>query len=498
MLEELRTWTKKTMSDFLRATMEPSVIEQITCYILNIDDPTEARKELEQTLGLDYELDNHSQSSLLLRNHKCNFIDSYLEKRFAKKPAKKSKPVKIGFSKKNIEKIVNELNGPAFNEQKLCYCMAREHELVGNCLACGKIVCALEGRGICLFCGHNVVAKGQVPASLPDKSTLIQAIKHKDKLIDYDRNAEERLAVIDDQNDWFDIANNTWLSAEDREKANQMALEQQIRNEEAKKLISFSVNFNDGKVDVDVGAKKFIEKNRKDNDEAAQKFFSKAAQVIHPNKDLTDNSKKIYDAIMQNLPPPCQKLPAKERVLKVVQNEDPFMALEPEVVSVPKFEPFVFSEKDDKRMCLTMHQPWASLLILGYKRFEGREWSTDFRGPLWIHAGGKKVSAEEIQAVENQCKQFYEKTNKKKPDFPSVYPTGVLLGRVELVDVLSSEQYKKSIPDDEREESDSKFLFVVKNPQKLLIPIRMDGSKKLYPIDFNTWDGAKYGLRRVC
>lgn len=37
-------------------------------------------------------------------------------------------------------------------------------------------------------------------------------------------------------------------------------------------------------------------------------------------------------------------------------------------------------------MCLSMHQPWASLLVLGFKRFEGREWTSKYRGPLWIHA----------------------------------------------------------------------------------------------------------------
>ena len=49
-----------------------------------------------------------------------------------------------------------------------------------------------------------------------------------------------------------------------------------------------------------------------------------------------------------------------------------------------------FSVDDDKGMCLSMHQPWASLVILGFKRFEGREWTSDYRGPLWIHSTSKK------------------------------------------------------------------------------------------------------------
>lgn len=35
---------------------------------------------------------------------------------------------------------------------------------------------------------------------------------------------------------------------------------------------------------------------------------------------------------------------------------------------------------------LTLTQPWATLVATGDKRFETRSWSTDYRGPLAIHA----------------------------------------------------------------------------------------------------------------
>ncbi len=34
---------------------------------------------------------------------------------------------------------------------------------------------------------------------------------------------------------------------------------------------------------------------------------------------------------------------------------------------------------------LSLHQPWATLLLLGAKRYETRSWRTDYRGPLLIH-----------------------------------------------------------------------------------------------------------------
>lgn len=40
--------------------------------------------------------------------------------------------------------------------------------------------------------------------------------------------------------------------------------------------------------------------------------------------------------------------------------------------------------------CLTLHQPYATLLGLSVKRIETRSWSTRYRGPLAIHAGKRK------------------------------------------------------------------------------------------------------------
>lgn len=39
--------------------------------------------------------------------------------------------------------------------------------------------------------------------------------------------------------------------------------------------------------------------------------------------------------------------------------------------------------------CLTIRQPWATLVALGEKEFETRSWSTGYRGELAIHAGQK-------------------------------------------------------------------------------------------------------------
>lgn len=44
---------------------------------------------------------------------------------------------------------------------------------------------------------------------------------------------------------------------------------------------------------------------------------------------------------------------------------------------------------------LTIRQPWASLIAAGVKTIETRSWSTEYRGPLAIHAGKAKPERSE-------------------------------------------------------------------------------------------------------
>lgn len=43
-----------------------------------------------------------------------------------------------------------------------------------------------------------------------------------------------------------------------------------------------------------------------------------------------------------------------------------------------------------------MHQPWASLLVHGIKRIEGRDWPTEHRGTLWVHATAQAPEPDDI------------------------------------------------------------------------------------------------------
>lgn len=405
---------------------------------------------------------------------------------------------KLSADKNTLKKLEKEVSGPIFGGRKLCNCMAVEHDLVGNCLACGKIVCAVEGRGSCLFCGHTVLPKGMHPDTLPDERNFIDAVSHKQKLLEYEQTSEQRLRLIDDQTDWYEVAANPWLSNEAREEAKNLADSQVKQIDEAAKIIKVSVDFDRGQANMKIGDKEKINRIKLEQKEKAITFVSTAAKRMQPNMELSGRAKQAYDFIIGKLSEiKCKpNLNYSEPKFNVVQNENPLNELNSSGVVPRKYEKKHFKEMDDKRNCLSMHQPWASLLIEGFKRYEGRNWPTDQRGPLWIHAAQRIPTPEEISAVESQCAEMYTNVT-ERPDMPERYPTGVLLGRIELVDCLNDEEYHSKIPDEFREPSECKYHFVVKNPEKLIVPIRMTGGKKIFKLEHDLWDGAKRGLRRV-
>lgn len=57
---------------------------------------------------------------------------------------------------------------------------------------------------------------GQPDAAAAAADAQAQAVAFKDRLVEYDRHAQQRTTVIDDQSDFFEIETNAWLSEEVR------------------------------------------------------------------------------------------------------------------------------------------------------------------------------------------------------------------------------------------------------------------------------------------
>lgn len=146
-----------------------------------------------------------------------------------------------------------------------------------------------------------------------------------------------------------------------------------------------------------------------------------------------------------------------------------------------------------------MHQPWASLLVYGIKRIEGRSWPAPIRGRLWIHAASKIPEPETIKAMEDFYREIYAVDGITDLKFPEHYPVSRLLGCVEVVGCVTCEELVNwdQIPEGVRLEGQTKFCWLCEQPQKLIVPFEMRGFQGVYNLERKIYEAAIRGISPV-
>ncbi|XWS57740.1 hypothetical protein CRYUN_Cryun09bG0199200 [Craigia yunnanensis] len=146
--------------------------------------------------------------------------------------------------------------------------------------------------------------------------------------------------------------------------------------------------------------------------------------------------------------------------------------------------------------CLTMHQPWASLLVHGIKRIEGRSWPAPIRGRLWIHAASKLPDEATIKAMEDFYREIYALNGITNIKFPEHYPVSRLLGCVEVVGCLRCEELVQweVLPEGVRLEGQTDFCWLCEQPKKLLVPFEMRGYQRIYNLEKKIYEAAVRGV----
>uniref|UniRef100_A0A8C5K2D2 Thyroid hormone receptor interactor 4 n=1 Tax=Jaculus jaculus TaxID=51337 RepID=A0A8C5K2D2_JACJA len=380
-----------------------------------------------------------------------------------------------------------------------CDCLGQKHKLINNCLICGRIVCEQEGSGPCLFCGTLVKSffplypiylkkqkqtnkklwmenSGKVDISSKDllphqesriKSGLEKAIKHKEKLLEFDRTSIRRTQVIDDESDYFASDSNQWLSRLERETL-------QKREEELRELRHASRLSK--KVTIDFAGRKILEEENplaeyhSRLDETIQAIAS--GTLNQPLNKLDRSSEEPLGVLVNpNLyqsPPQWVDYPGATSQKRTLPSTE--FSLYQHQLRVQDQE---FQEGFDGGWCLSMHQPWASLLVRGIKRVEGRSWYTPHRGRLWIAATGKKPSPQEVSELQATYCLLRGKGNTKINPFP-------------IGCSWSGDFYQQCKPDsntyefpDISQESDSPFVFICKNPQEMVVKFPIKGNPKI-------------------
>ncbi len=89
---------------------------------------------------------------------------------------------------------------------------------------------------------------------------------------------------------------------------------------------------------------------------------------------------------------------------------------------------------------LSLWEPWASFMALGYKKWETRGWTTNYRGLLAIHAAKNTVAIRDGTPAE-LAEDILEDTG-IKIDVPAQWPLGSIIAVVELYDCVPTEKAK--------------------------------------------------------
>ena len=337
-----------------------------------------------------------------------------------------------------------------------CECQAQKHDLINNCIKCGRIVCSQEGSGPCLFCGQLVCTreekevlnryeifvklcvfgatqcktafiltrffhrKLEIPILTCLKLNLIfpcrgsrkseQLMKklmtttnaqekaefHKNTLLEYDRTSEKRTQVIDDESDYFSVDNDKWLNKEQRQKLKERQKELHEQRHGSRLNQKFTFDFAGRKVIEDNFAVSTYDPSQ---DQIVKDILEakKGTCLGNPNLKNSQTAKMDLDSFVANPSVPRPTFVSGSEMTRKNLNLMDDGQIGKHLLRIQDAQ---LQEMRDDGWCLSMHQPWASYLIMGIKVHEGRNWYSPHRGRLWIHAASKVPSDEEIASVQ--------------------------------------------------------------------------------------------------
>lgn len=118
---------------------------------------------------------------------------------------------------------------------------------------------------------------------------------------------------------------------------------------------------------------------------------------------------------------------------------------------------------------LTIKNPWATLIVNNYKKYEFRSWKTNYRGKILIHAGLNKDKIE------------FEEYNLN-------YIKGAIIGEADIVDcILVDNTFDKKLkimnPKVYQRNNVGLYAFKLENIKKYDNPIYIKGKLGLWNYD---------------
>ena len=122
---------------------------------------------------------------------------------------------------------------------------------------------------------------------------------------------------------------------------------------------------------------------------------------------------------------------------------------------------------------LTIREPWASLIINDYKKYEFRSWKTNYRGKILIHTS---------QKIEKEMLSRFK-------DYKLNCVSGSIIGEAELTDcILVDEEFNQNLRKIDnvvygKSNHVEKYAWKLENIKKYDKPIPMKGKLGLWNIE---------------
>lgn len=141
--------------------------------------------------------------------------------------------------------------------------------------------------------------------------------------------------------------------------------------------------------------------------------------------------------------------------------------------------------------CLTLTQPWASLVAFGAKRIETRSWSTDYRGPLAIHAA-KTWTLDDRQTC--LLTPFRQVLTEHGITHTNQLPLGAIVAVANLVACAQVTDALNTLPNPERAFGNyavGRYMWMLTDVRPLPQPLPCRGSLGLWTPDSETLDALK-------
>lgn len=116
--------------------------------------------------------------------------------------------------------------------------------------------------------------------------------------------------------------------------------------------------------------------------------------------------------------------------------------------------------------CITIKQPFASLIAEGLKEYEFRTWKTNYRGEILIHAG---------KTIDKKAMKKFERYNLE-------YPTGCIIAKANLTNCIKvDDEFKKVL----KEENELVYSGVLNNKECTEFGFKLENLEKIKNIEVN-------------